>query len=93
MELAKVDGVGIEGGFCGPGGGCDTVSIGSMGVSTTCGIRGLVIGSKYQIRIPSINFGKFEVAIIGLLTMTYGGKRNGIVLTRREPQPFHGDCF
>ena len=65
--------------ICEPGGGCEIVSIGWKGVSTTWGIEGWVGGSRYHIGIPSIKFGKFKVAITDLLTMPDGGERKGIV--------------
>ena len=76
----------MEGGCCGPGGGCNTTEMGSTGVNTTWGIGGWAGGSRYHIGIPGVKFGKFKVAIIGLLMMSKGGKRKGIVWTGSEPQ-------
>ena len=75
-----------KGVFGGPGGGRDVVFIGWMGVNTTWGIGGGVGASRYHTGIPSVKFGKFKVAITGLLTMPEGGKRKGIVWTGSEPQ-------
>ena len=75
----------MEGVFDGPRRGCDVISIGWTGVSITWGIEGGVGGLRYYTGIPSVKFGKFKVAIIGLLTMLDGGKRKGLICTRREP--------
>ena len=40
----------------------------------------------YHTGIPIVKFGKFRVAITGLLTMSDGGKRKGIVWIGKEPQ-------
>ena len=71
--------------FDGPGCGCATISMGWMGFNTTWGVRGGVSGLRYHTGIPNVKFGRFRVAMTGLLTMPDGGKRKGIVWIRNEP--------
>ena len=82
-----VGGVGLQMGvvFDGPGGGCDTVSMGWTGVNMTWGFGGGVGALRYHTGIPNVKLGKLRVAMIGLLMMPNGGKRKGIVCTEKEP--------
>ena len=72
--------------FDGPRGGCDTVSMGWTRVNMTWGVGGGVGGSRYYIGIPNVKLGKLRVAMKGLFKIPDGGKRKGIVCTRKEPQ-------
>ena len=72
--------------FGGPGGGCDIVSIGWMGVNTTWGVEGGIGGSRYHTGIPKVKLGRLRVAMTSLLTMLDGGKRNEIMWAGNEPQ-------
>ena len=60
--------------------------MGCKGVKTTCSIDGWAGGSRYYTGIPNVKFGKFKVAITGLLMTPGGGKRKGIVWTGEEPR-------
>ena len=72
--------------FNGLGGGCDSISIGWMGVNTTRHIGGGVGGSRYHIGIPNMKLGKLRASMTSLLTVLDGGKRKGIMWIENGPQ-------
>ena len=78
--------MGMEVVLNGPGGGRDSTVMGWKGFNTNLGNGGGVGGSRYHTGIPNVKFGKFRVAIIGLLMMSNGGKRKEIVWIGKEPQ-------
>ena len=55
-----------------PKGGCDTISIGWIGVNTICGFRVGKSGSRNHTGIPKVNPGRLSVYMSGLLTIQEG---------------------
>ena len=62
-----------------PGGGCDIILIYWTGVNTIWGFEGGVGGSRYHTRIPKVKPRKLRVVMTGLITISEGGKRKGIM--------------
>ena len=71
---------------CVPGVGCDTVSIGWIGVNTICCVGVGLGGSSYHTGIPKVNPTRLSISMTILITIPEGGKRKGIMCTGNEPQ-------